>query len=115
MSGSGTADTSEFARALVRFNAHVLGVTGGLMASGGLFVATLLLLQGGEQAGNMLGQVRYFFPGYSVTWRGSLIGFGYGAAAGAFLGYSVAALYNRLAGRRVSVERVGRPKGRRSS
>ena len=95
MSGSRAADPSDFARALVRFNSHVLGVSFGLMASGGLLVATLLLVwRGGEQAGAMLGQLRYFFPGYSVSVSGAFVGALWAGAAG----YVSGALFSRAYG-----------------
>lgn len=112
-----TQEERELIRASVaRMRASVMAVVFGILGGFCLFAATgWLVFIGGEVVGPHLGLLGAFFPGYSVTWRGSFIGLGYGVVAGALLGYSVAALYNRLAGRRASVERVGRPKGRRSS
>jgi hypothetical protein len=48
--------------------------------------------------GQHLGLLRSYYPGYSVTWTGSLVGFFYAALTGAILGWCVAWLYNMLAG-----------------
>ena len=95
MSGGERTAAARFGRALVRFNAHVLGVSLAILASGGLFTATLVLaLVGGEQGGRMLGQLAYFFPGYSVSVSGAFIG----ALWAAFTGYGVGALFALLYG-----------------
>ena len=73
------------------------GIAFGLLCGLGLFLATvLLLLQGGSNLGAHLGLLRVYFPGYSVTWFGSLIGFVYAFVGGYALGRTVAAIYNRL-------------------
>jgi hypothetical protein len=54
--------------------------------------------------GQNLGLLRAYYPGYSVTWAGSLVGFVYGALTGAVLGWCVAWLYNVLASRRSGVK-----------
>ena len=60
--------------------------------------ATLwLLIRGGPQVGKNLNLLSAYYPGYSVTWTGSLIGFCYGALTGAALGWCVAWFYNVLA------------------
>jgi hypothetical protein len=67
----------------------------------GLLVATLwLVIKGGENVGQNLNLLSNYFPGYSVTWSGSLIGLFYGGLSGAALGWTVARLYNALANRR---------------
>jgi hypothetical protein len=78
-------------RALVRFNAAVMGAVVGVVASVGLFVTTaVLLIRGGENPGPMLGQISYLFPGYAVTWGGAFVGalwaFLVGGALGVVLG-----------------------------
>jgi hypothetical protein len=87
--------SDDFGRRLVRFNARVLGVSLALLASAGLFVATLVLVaRGGDYVGTMLGQLRYFFPGYSVTFGGAVIG----ALWAALVGYAVGAVFARIYG-----------------
>lgn len=83
------AETSrhDLSRALVRFNAHVLGITTAAIATVGLFVATLVLVaQGGENPGPMLGLLRHFFPGYSVSVGGAFVGALWAAVAFYVLG-----------------------------
>ena len=65
-------------RALLRLNARAWGIAVGLILGGGLFVATnFLVLKGGANVGTHLSLLRAYFPGYSVTLVGSLIGFVY--------------------------------------
>ncbi len=86
---------------IARLRASVMAVVFGLAGGTLLLAATLwLVVRGGDQVGPHLGLLDVYFPGYSVTWLGSLIGFGYGAVCGAVLGWSIAWLYNRLAARR---------------
>jgi hypothetical protein len=81
----------EGAQALIRFNALMLGLTVGFIGAVALFVLTLgLTFRGGEDIGSFLGQLHYFFPGYTVSiggalfgafWAG-LLGFGIGTVMG---------------------------------
>lgn len=80
---------------LLRLNATIQGITTGLVAGLGIFIATnWLLLKGGEVIGPHLALLGHFFIGYDVTFIGSLIGCGYGMVLGFVLGYSVAKMYN---------------------
>jgi hypothetical protein len=84
--------------AIARLRASVMATVFGLAGGTGLFVATVwLLIRGGPNVGVHLSLLNNYFPGYSVTWLGSLIGFFYGALAGALLGWVLAWLYNRIA------------------
>jgi hypothetical protein len=56
-----------------------------------------LVIKGGPNVGQNLSLLRAYYPGYSVTWFGSLVGFCYGALTGAVVGWLVASLYNILA------------------
>ena len=81
---------SDLDRAVVRFSAHVLGLTLSAVAAPGLFIATIVLvLHGGADPGPMLGQLRYFFPGYSVSFGGAFIG----AAWAAVTFYALGAVF----------------------
>jgi hypothetical protein len=72
-----------------------MGVAGGVVFGGGLFLATVaLLLRGGFPIGPTLGLLGHFFPGYTVTWPGSLIGLAWGFFVGFLLGYSFALAHN---------------------
>ena len=73
------------------------GIALGLIFGVGLFVATnLLVLKGGSSVGAHLGLLRAYFPGYRVTFLGSVIGFVYAFVVGYGVGRSVVAIYNRL-------------------
>lgn len=83
--------------AIARLRTGVMAVVFGLVGGMGLFIATAwLLLRGGRNVGQTLGLLRHYFPGYSVTWPGSLVGFAYGALVGAIAGGLIAWIYNRV-------------------
>ena len=83
--------------AVARLRAGILAVVCGLLAGAGLFLATVwLVLQGGETVGPHLGLLRYYLPGYSVTWSGALLGFFYGVLFGAVVGGLIGWIYNRV-------------------
>ena len=84
-------------RAVARLNANVLGLVLGVLLGGLLFVATVfLVLKGGPEPGPHLSLLSQYFPGYSVTLPGALLGFVYGALVGYVAGYAVGAIYNRI-------------------
>ncbi len=86
---------------LLRLNATIQGVAIGLMAGLAMFIATnWLVLKGGPVVGPHLGLLAQFFPGYRVTFLGSLIGFAYGFICGFIGGYFLATVYNLIAARR---------------
>ena len=87
----------ELQRAVARLNGRAAGVAGALVMGLGLFIATnVLVLQGGENVGAHLGLLRYYFPGYRVTFVGSFIGFVYAFVLGYALGRAVGWLYDKL-------------------
>ncbi len=70
----------------------------GLLLGGGILLATVILvIKGGPDVGQHLGLLRAYFPGYRVTWPGSLVGFVYGFVVGYGAGRLVGAVYNRMA------------------
>ena len=84
-------------QALYQMNEQGWGVATGLLLGIGLFVATnFLVLKGGEQVGPHLGLLRWYFPGYSVTFIGSLVGGVYAFVLGYGIGRTIAVIYNRL-------------------
>jgi hypothetical protein len=88
----------QVARTLLRLNARAWGIATGLLVGGGLFIATnVLVLKGGRTVGPHLGLLSIYFPGYRVTFLGSLVGFVYGFVAGYALGRLIGEVYNRLA------------------
>jgi hypothetical protein len=91
------AEQQHLEHALLRLNARAWGIATGLLLGLGLFLATaILVIKGGPNAGQHLRLIRVFFPGYSVTWGGALIGFVYAFVVGYALGRLVGAVYNRL-------------------
>jgi len=86
---------------VLRLNAVVEGLVTGTVAGVGLFLATnWLVLKGGPVIGPHLALLGQFFPGYRVTFAGSIVGFAYAFASGFAVGFVVSALYNRLVARR---------------
>ena len=84
--------------ALVRLNARAWGLGFGLLAGGGLFLATVVLvIRGGSAVGPHLGLLGVYLRGYEVTWPGAVIGLLYGFVLGYLAGWSVSVVYNRLA------------------
>ena len=83
--------------AVVRMRARIMAVVFGMVGGTGIFVATAwLLIRGGPRVGLHLGLLSNYFPGYSVSWPGAVIGFLYGALVGAVAGYALAWIYNRI-------------------
>jgi hypothetical protein len=89
-----TNDTA-LVRTFARLHAVALGISCGILLGSGIMAATLiLLLKGGNQVGRNLVLLAQYFPGYSVTWSGSIVGLAYGVAVGFFLGWLLAFLRN---------------------
>jgi len=87
----------EMERLLLRLNARAWGIATGLVFGMILFFATnFLVMRGGENAGQHLRLLRVFFPGYTVTFLGSLVGFVYAFVVGYALGRLIGFVYNRL-------------------
>jgi len=85
-------------KAVVRLNAKLLGLVFGFLLGLGLFLATnFLVLKGGPDVGAHLELLAQFFPGYRVTFAGSLIGFLYAFAVGYVIGAALGAVYNKVA------------------
>ena len=85
--------------AILRLNGRAWGIAFGLLCGGGLFIATnVLVLQGGMDVGKHLRMLHVYFPGYTVTFVGSLIGFVYAFVLGYAMGRLIGAVYNRLVG-----------------
>jgi hypothetical protein len=91
-------DAADLSRMVVRIQAGVLALVLAIIGGTGLFLMTVwLLIKGGERVGSHLRLLGQYFPGYSVTWTGSLFGLFYGALIGAILGWSIGKIYNRIA------------------
>ena len=83
------------ARTFAKLHAAALGVACGILLGSGILAATLfLLIKGGPAVGTNLVLLAQYFPGYSVTWTGSVIGGAYGLLVGFLLGWLFASLRN---------------------
>src|SRR5439155_2012936 len=72
-----------------------LGLSSGILCGLVLFAMTLVLvLRGGVVVGPHLGLLGQFFPGYTVSRLGSLVGLGYGFSAGFVAGWAFAVARN---------------------
>ena len=92
-----TTSDRELKRAVARLNARAWGITVGLLLGGGLFLATnILVLKGGPNPGPHLGLLHVYFPGYRVTFLGSVVGFVYAFVLGYALGRLIGSVYNFL-------------------
>ncbi|MEM9293649.1 MAG: hypothetical protein AAGD01_18360 [Acidobacteriota bacterium] len=86
---------------IARLRARIVAMVTAMVAGSGLFLATVwLIIKGGPHVGQNLSLLSAYYPGYSVTWGGSFLGFFYGALTGALIGWSIAWLYNLLVSRR---------------
>ena len=68
-----------------------IGITAGMVLS---LVTLVLVIRNGEIAGPHLQLLSHFFPGYFVSWSGSLIGWFYAFITGFAIGWGVAYLHN---------------------
>lgn len=96
---------NDFSRAVARIKAAVLGLVFGVIVGTGLFAMTaILLIENGPNTGQHLRLLGHFFPGYTVTWPGAFVGFGWGFLAGAVAGWVIATIYNLIVGPGKAVE-----------
>ncbi len=92
------AEEQQLERAVILLNGRLLGIVLGFLFGIGLFLATnFLVLKGGPHVGAHLGLLGQFFPGYRVTFWGSVIGFWYMFVVGLILGIVLGAVYNKIA------------------
>ncbi len=85
-------------QAVVKLNSRVLGFIFGFIFGAGLFLATIfLVIKGGPVTGPHLALLSQYFPGYSVTFLGSVVGFVYAFAIGFAIGMVLGAVYNKVA------------------
>lgn len=83
--------------AIRRLNARAWGMSVGLVCGLGLLIATnILVIKGGTNVGQHLRLLSNYFPGYRVTFVGSLIGFIYAFVIGYGLGRLIATVYDRI-------------------
>ena len=91
-------EDNQIDKAIILLNAKLLGIVLGILFGAGLFLATnFLVLKGGPHVGEHLGLLAAFFPGYRVTFFGSIIGFGYAFVTGFLAGMVLGSVYNKVA------------------
>jgi hypothetical protein len=91
-------------KAVIKFNAKLLGLTFGLIMGLAVFIATnWLIIKGGTTTANgeyvvgpHLQLLNQFFIGYKVSFLGSIIGFFYGFAVGTLCGAVFGLIYNKI-------------------
>lgn len=84
-------------KALLKLDRLAFGISVGTVSGLFLFLATLILvLKGGAVVGPTMQLLSEFFPGYTVTLQGSLVGLVYGLAAGFVGGWSFAFARNAI-------------------
>ena len=87
--------SQQIPKTVVRIQAGVWGFV--LAALGGLTLFAMtawLLIKGGQDVGVHLELLKNYFPGYSVSWSGSLVGSFYGILVGGITGWAVGFIYN---------------------
>ncbi|MFN0178745.1 MAG: hypothetical protein ACKVZ0_08060 [Gemmatimonadales bacterium] len=93
------SEQRQLEHALRRLNGRAWGLATGLLSGAVLFFATnFLVLKGGQNPGAHLNLLRVFFPGYSVSFLGSLVGFIYAFVVGYATGRLIGAVYNSMVG-----------------
>ena len=91
------AEQQAIRKTVARIHEQGWGIAFGLLFAVALLAATnILVVEGGPVIGPHLSLLRWYFPGYSVTFGGSLIGAVYAFVVGYGVGRSIAAIYNRL-------------------
>lgn len=91
------AERQALNRTVLKIHERGWGIAFGLVLGLGLFAATsILVLKGGPVVGPRLGLLQLYFPGYRVSFIGSLIGFVYAFVLGYGIGWVIARIYNRL-------------------
>lgn len=84
-------------KTLARGSEQGWGIALGSVCGLGLFVATIVLvLRNDANLGEHLGLLRIYFPGYTVSWFGSVVGFVYAFVGGYAAGRTMATIYNRV-------------------
>jgi hypothetical protein len=90
-------EQEQIEHAVMVLNGKLLGIVLGILFGSMLFLATnFLILKGGEHVGAHLALLSVFFPGYRVSFFGSLIGFFYMFVLGFIIGIVIGAVYNKI-------------------
>jgi hypothetical protein len=91
-------EEEQIEHAVILLNEKLLGIVLGFLFGAGLFLVTnFLVMKGGAHVGAHLGLLSNFFPGYRVTFFGSIVGFFYMFIVGLIVGVALGAVYNKIA------------------
>ena len=91
-------EDEQIEKAVILLNSKLLGIVLGFLSGAGLFLVTnFLVLKGGPHVGAHLILLSNFFPGYRVTFFGSIIGFCYAFVLGFLVGGVLGLVYNKVA------------------
>jgi hypothetical protein len=94
-------EAHDLTRTVVRLHTAVLAFACAVIGGAVVFAMTVwLVIKGGPQVGAHLQLLSQYFYGYAVTWKGSFVGFLYGAVTGGVVGWVIGAVYNGVAGLR---------------
>ncbi|MGC9999141.1 MAG: hypothetical protein ABSE21_03495 [Bryobacteraceae bacterium] len=77
-------------------NVKAFAVAAGIVWGFLLFVFTLV--EAARGVGHTLELLSFWYPGYSITYLGSVVGLVYGIVSGALIGAAFCWLYNRFVG-----------------
>jgi hypothetical protein len=92
-----TEEEESIERVMVRMNSALTGLVLGFLSGSALLLATLwLVIKGGPHPGIHLILLSQYFPGYSVSILGSLVGFCYAFAVGFLTGALLGFVYNKV-------------------
>ena len=90
-------EEEQIEKAVARLNGKLLGMVLGVLFAVGLFLATnFLVIKGGTDVGAHLKLLGQYFPGYRVTFLGSLLGAAYAFVVGFIIGNILGTVYNRI-------------------
>ncbi len=94
-------ETEEITRVVARIHAGILAFIFAIIGGVSLFIITVwLIVKGGQSVGLHLQLLGQYFIGYSVSWKGSIVGLLYGAIIGGLVGWTIGTVYNRIVGLR---------------
>lgn len=92
-------EIDELSREVIKIQANVLALVCAMIGGILLFTMTAwLVIKDGPNVGAHLRLLGQYLVGYSVTWKGSIIGFFYGAFIGGIFGWTIGKIYNVVAG-----------------
>jgi hypothetical protein len=91
-------EIDELTREVIKIQSSVLALVCAVIGGLALFTMTAwLLIKDGPNVGAHLRLLGHYLIGYSVTWKGSIIGLIYGALIGGSAGWALGKIYNIVA------------------